>query len=274
MKHTKNQQDIKSDAQAAKQRDDATLAQTKEMRGDINLGMRLKGVRERLGYAQKGIAEAAGSKLRSWQDYEAGAKMPGSQVIAGLAKLGINTNWLLTGEGPMLAADLLGLHDAGKRSPAFQDAITRIEALFEGEEEFPLPPVRLNARPELAKAKQELTEISSARDAAPFDRARADKVLQLAFGDEAAASRAMHRQISLRDRVKGIEKAFNEAAEAADWKPPAIVTQAITGAMMFHGLTVEGALYQLQMLKAQEKTYKDECRALLQGQNPETKYDW
>lgn len=53
-----------------------------------------------------GIAEAVGSKLRSWQDYEAGKKVPGSQVIAGLARLGINANWVLTGEGPMLLRDL------------------------------------------------------------------------------------------------------------------------------------------------------------------------
>lgn len=70
-----------------------------------DLGSRLKRARETLGYAQKGIAEAVGSKLRSWQDYEAGKKVPGSQVIAGLARLGINANWVLTGEGAMLQAE-------------------------------------------------------------------------------------------------------------------------------------------------------------------------
>jgi hypothetical protein len=236
---------------------------------DSEFCSRLKRVREYFERPQKEMDSFLGIGKGSWQRYERG-QTPGSQVVAGLAKLGINTNWLLTGEGPMLAADLLGLHDAGKRSPAFQDAISRIEALFEGEDEFPLPASRLAARPELGKAKQELIEISSAQDATPIDRARADKVLQLAYGDEEATTRAIHRQMSLRDRVKGIEAAFNEAAEAADWKPPAIVAQAITGAMMFHGLTAEGALYQLHMLKAQEKAYKDECRA----KDPETRYDW
>lgn len=66
------------------------------------LGMRLKIARDHLGYAQKGMAEAAGSKLRSWQDYEADKKVPGSQIIAGLSALGVNANWLLLGEGPML----------------------------------------------------------------------------------------------------------------------------------------------------------------------------
>lgn len=72
------------------------------VRNDISVGGRLKDAREALGYTQKGVAEAVGSKLRSWQDYEADRKMPGSQVIAGLVRLGVNANWVLTGEGPML----------------------------------------------------------------------------------------------------------------------------------------------------------------------------
>src|SRR5690606_41389100 len=62
------------------------------------LGSRLKRAREALGYTQKGIAEAVGSKLRSWQDYEAGKKVPGSQVIAGLVRLGVDANWLRSEE--------------------------------------------------------------------------------------------------------------------------------------------------------------------------------
>lgn len=76
------------------------------MAHDIDgIGERLKAVRARLEYTQKGIAQAAGSKLRSWQDYEKGLKVPGSQVIAGLVGLGINANWVLTGEGPMMLED-------------------------------------------------------------------------------------------------------------------------------------------------------------------------
>lgn len=70
------------------------------------IGHRLRLAREALGYAQKRMAEAAGSKFRSWQDYEADRKTPGSQVIAGLVRLGINANWVLIGEGPMMLADL------------------------------------------------------------------------------------------------------------------------------------------------------------------------
>jgi transcriptional regulator with XRE-family HTH domain len=66
-----------------------------------DLGQRLKLARESLGYAQKRMSEAVGGKVRSWQEYEANDKVPGSAVITGLVKLGINANWLLTGEGEM-----------------------------------------------------------------------------------------------------------------------------------------------------------------------------
>ncbi|MEQ9132689.1 MAG: helix-turn-helix transcriptional regulator [Salinisphaeraceae bacterium] len=65
---------------------------------------RLKEARRALGYTQKTVAEAVGGKLRSWQDYESAKTLPGSQVLFGLANLGINVNWILTGEGPMWSA--------------------------------------------------------------------------------------------------------------------------------------------------------------------------
>lgn len=76
------------------------------MHANAGIGDRLRAAREALGYTQKGVADAAGSKFRSWQDYEAGKKSPGSQVIAGLVRLGVNANWVLTGEGPMMLADI------------------------------------------------------------------------------------------------------------------------------------------------------------------------
>lgn len=84
----------------------APLSWGKVVRTIDGIGGRLKGVREALGLTQTGIAEAVGGKLRSWQDYEAGRKAPGSQVIAGLVRLGVNANWVLTGEGPVLLSDL------------------------------------------------------------------------------------------------------------------------------------------------------------------------
>lgn len=59
---------------------------------------RLKEVRRKLGYTQKQMGEAIGSSLSTWQDYEAGKSIPGGNALAGLARLGVDINWLLIGE--------------------------------------------------------------------------------------------------------------------------------------------------------------------------------
>lgn len=69
---------------------------------------RLKQARQSMDLTQKKAAEkASGMSLPSYKDYEAGKTMPGGEAIQGLTKLGINANWLLTGEGPMLLSELL-----------------------------------------------------------------------------------------------------------------------------------------------------------------------
>lgn len=101
---------------------------------DNGLSGRLKQARERLGYTQSDISEAVGSKLRSWQEYERGTRTPGSQVITGLARLGINANWVLIGEGEMLMKDARG-------APAgFDEELLRlvIEAVEEALDELDL----------------------------------------------------------------------------------------------------------------------------------------
>jgi len=62
---------------------------------------RLKIARELLVKSQKDMATLLGIGYRSWQGYESGSNYPGGEVFESLARLGINTNWLLTGEGPM-----------------------------------------------------------------------------------------------------------------------------------------------------------------------------
>lgn len=98
------------------------------MHKEIDISDRFKQLRDALGYTQTGIAEAIDSKLRSWQEYEKGARIPGSQVIAGLVRLGVNANWVLTGEGEMLIADI-----KGKTPDTLDEALlkTVIEAMEE-----------------------------------------------------------------------------------------------------------------------------------------------
>lgn len=72
------------------------------MGADSCISDRLKEIRLSLEYTQTRMGEAVGGKLRSWQEYESGTRMPGGSVFAGLARLGVNVNWVLTGEGPQM----------------------------------------------------------------------------------------------------------------------------------------------------------------------------
>jgi len=65
------------------------------------IGGRMRQAREALLMSQQQLADAIGGSKRGIQDNEARNRVPGGEVIFGLVKLGINANWLLTGDGDM-----------------------------------------------------------------------------------------------------------------------------------------------------------------------------
>ena len=71
------------------------------------VGDRLKQARAACGLTQKGFCEVIGMPMPSLRDYELGKRIPGGDAITSMIRAGINANWLLTGEGPMLLADLV-----------------------------------------------------------------------------------------------------------------------------------------------------------------------
>ena len=77
------------------------------------IGLRMKAARDVLGLTQDGLAKAVGGSKRGIQENEARNRVPGGEVVFGMVRLGINANWLLTGQGPMLLAEL-----QGKTAPA------------------------------------------------------------------------------------------------------------------------------------------------------------
>lgn len=81
------------------------------------VGVRMKAAREALGLTQDGFARAVGGSKRGIQENEARNRVPGGEIIAGMVRLGINANWLLTGEGPMLLADLVAPAPAAPAKP-------------------------------------------------------------------------------------------------------------------------------------------------------------
>jgi DNA-binding XRE family transcriptional regulator len=67
---------------------------------------RLKQTRKHFGRSQKEMDPLLGIGKNSWQRYESGGQLPGSQVIAKLVVRGIDANWLLTGNGEILSKTL------------------------------------------------------------------------------------------------------------------------------------------------------------------------
>lgn len=68
----------------------------------MTIGARLRVAREALGFKQAELATKSGCSPSTYQKYEQGSSVPGGDAIAGLVRLGINANWLLTGDGPVL----------------------------------------------------------------------------------------------------------------------------------------------------------------------------
>lgn len=74
----------------------------------MSIGMRLKEWREANKLKQPEAASIFGVSPSSYQKYEMEIAAPGSAAMEAFVRAGINANWLLTGDGPMLLADCAG----------------------------------------------------------------------------------------------------------------------------------------------------------------------
>ena len=68
----------------------------------MSITERLTALRSHFGLSQKAMAARLGIAGNTWQRYELANEPPNSSVLAKLATDGIDTHWLLTGEGAML----------------------------------------------------------------------------------------------------------------------------------------------------------------------------
>lgn len=87
---------------------------------------RLKAARAHLGLTVAAITAKTELKDRkTWERYEKGETRPNSDILAMLKDSGIDANWLLTGEGDMLAAD-------GRRIPGVVPVVGLAECGLKG----------------------------------------------------------------------------------------------------------------------------------------------
>lgn len=66
---------------------------------------RLREARQSLGLSQQKLADKFGISKPGLQGNEAGKSMPGGDLLACYASLGISVDWLLTGKGSMYSAE-------------------------------------------------------------------------------------------------------------------------------------------------------------------------
>lgn len=95
----------------------------------MTISVRIKAARAALGLTQAEAAIKFELPLGSLRKYESGPSEPGSSALAGIVRAGINANWLLTGDGPMLLADLA---TQGVAAPTAKINLDALEAIFEG----------------------------------------------------------------------------------------------------------------------------------------------
>ena len=90
------------------------------------IALRLKEARSKLGFTQKSFCEEFGMPVASLKNYEGAKQIPGGEAIAVFCCAGINANWLLIGEGPMLLSELVSKAPPGINVDALVHAIAAI----------------------------------------------------------------------------------------------------------------------------------------------------
>ncbi|MBI5658076.1 MAG: helix-turn-helix transcriptional regulator [Nitrosomonadales bacterium] len=75
-------------------------------KNNIEVAERLREFRLRIGLKQDEAAAKFDIAYSTYKRYEGAKIWPDSEVVAKMVGLGLNANWLLTGEGSMLLADL------------------------------------------------------------------------------------------------------------------------------------------------------------------------
>lgn len=157
-------------------------------------------------------------------------------------KSGYNLEWVWSGKGPMLSgeaapgrgeetdAQLDGIESRlGRLNPPFDDDLVQEDR-------------------DIYLIKQALTDILGNESAKDTQRARANLMLALAFGDEAAYRRRDSTVKDLGRQFRAARTIYEEAIKATGYEPPLPVAEAIKTIIFAHGLDAKGAMLLLSAL--------------------------
>jgi transcriptional regulator with XRE-family HTH domain len=99
----------------------------------MTISERLRAVRAAMKVTQDELCARSGIPLATYKKYEGDDRSPGADAISGLVHAGINANWLLTGEGPMLLEELQHLGGAALEAAHAEigELHARIDTLLE-----------------------------------------------------------------------------------------------------------------------------------------------
>ncbi len=103
----------------------------------VAIGERMKTARESLGLSRPEFVEIYGGSVRTLENNERGRNEPGAATLSAFMALGVNANWLLTGEGPMLLAEL-----ARKEAQSPRINAEALSAILRGLLEAGAPPAK------------------------------------------------------------------------------------------------------------------------------------
>ncbi len=166
--------------------------------------------------------------------------------IARLAEAkNVSLDWFWTGKGEPFASTA----NEKQENKDVDRQLQEIECKLQ-EFDAPFSPDRVTKDGVIYNIQQQLSNISGMATATQVQRARADKMLELAFDDAAAIQKGDQRLKDTGSRMRHSRQAFDEILAAMDWTPPPLIQEAVKTSI-YNGLSNDGAVTLLNMLKLQ-----------------------
>jgi transcriptional regulator with XRE-family HTH domain len=206
------------------------------------IAARLRAVREGLQLTQADMAAQMRISLRAYQTYEGGSRQPRAKDVAELAQAGIDLNWLLTGHGEMRRPG------AAESARDWGSDLDEVERLIE-DEDVPITQEIRRRRPELDAAHQAVLRIAKRGDLPPDVRARADLMLDIAFGDNAAAQRRENLHDDIAARLREAFSIVQEAEIRAGCLLPRNVAMALRDMVFVAGVSGDQVQFLIEAMK-------------------------